>query len=188
LPDTDITLPLVNLEYDYTVANGKTTITKYKGTAANVTIPSELGGSPVKVIGRNAFNGNKTLTSVVIPEGVTTLEDTSFDYCSNLSSVKLPSTLTAMKGEVFAHCTNLTGITLPDNLTTLDSFAFHHSGLTTLAIPKSLTKYMRLLETNNLTAINVAPDNTAYTSIDGVLTRNIKISASLSCGKTGYQL
>lgn len=169
LPDDDLILPKVNLEYDYTVANEKATITKYKGSSANVTIPSQLGRYPVKVIGINAFNGNKTIKSVVIPEGVTTLEDMSFDYCSNLSSVVLPSTLTALKGEVFAHCTSLTGITLPDNLTVLDSFAFHHSGLTALTLPKSLTNYMRLYETNNLASINAAPDNTAYSSIDGVL-------------------
>lgn len=161
--------PLLSPEYDFTVANGAATITKYKGTASKVEIPSKLGGSPVKVIGIMAFNGNQTLTDVVIPEGVTTLKDMSFYNCTNLVNVTLPSTLTRLEGESFALCSKLTSITLPDNLTFLDSYAFHGSGLTSITIPKNLTDFLDFYETNNLKTINVAPENPAFASIDGVL-------------------
>jgi hypothetical protein len=42
LPSVDITRPALSTDYDYTVNNGITTITKYKGTASSVTIPSQL--------------------------------------------------------------------------------------------------------------------------------------------------
>jgi len=110
-PIQPIIPPLISPEYDFTVANGAVTITKYKGTAAKVEIPSKLGGSPVKVIGISAFSSNAMLTDVIIPEGVTTLKDMSFYNCSNLVNVTLPSTLTAMEGESFALCSKLTSMT-----------------------------------------------------------------------------
>ena len=167
--DGTILPPLISPEYDFTIANGAATITKYKGTASKVVIPSQLGGSPVKVIGIMAFNENKTLTNVVIPEGVTTIKDMSFYNCTNLVNVTLPSTLTRLEGESFALCSNLTSITLPDSLTFLDSYAFHGSGLTSITIPKNLTDFLDFYETNNLKSINVAPENPAFASIDGVL-------------------
>jgi hypothetical protein len=153
----------------FTVAIGATTITKYKGTAAKVEIPSQLGGSPVKVIGISAFSSNATLTDVIIPEGVTTLKDMSFYNCKNLVNVTLPSTLTALEGESFAMCEKLTGIILPDNLTKMDSMAFHGSGLTSVTIPKNLTDFYQFYNTASLTAIHVAPENTKFSSIDGIL-------------------
>ncbi len=161
--------PLISPEYEFTVANGATTITKYKGTASKIEIPSQLGGSPVRVIGIMAFNGYKTLTDVVIPEGVTTLKDMSFYNCTNLVNVTLPSTLTRLEGESFALCSKLTSIALPDNLTFLDSYAFHGSGLTSITIPKNLTDFYYFHETNNLKSINAAPENPAFASMDGVL-------------------
>lgn len=168
-PIQPIIPPLISPEYDFTVANGATTITKYKGTAAKVEIPSQLGGSPVKVIGISAFSSNATLTDVIIPEGVTTLKDMAFYNCENLVNVTLPSTLTALEGESFAMCEKLTGIILPDSLTKMDSMAFHGSGLTSVTIPKNLTDFYQFYNTASLTAIHVAPENTKFSSIDGVL-------------------
>ena len=190
-PVQPITPTLLSLEYDYTVANGAATITKYKGTAAKVEIPAKLGGSPVRVIGISAFSSNQTLTDVTIPEGVTTLKDMAFYNCKNLVSAALPSTLTAMEGEAFALCPKLTGIVLPDGLTKLDTMAFHGSGLTSVTIPKSLTDFYQFFDTASLRSIDAAPENPKFASVGGVLYSKDKkdlIQYPASRPDTDYQI
>jgi len=190
-PVQPITPPLLSLEYDYTVANGAATITKYKGTAAKVEIPAKLGGSPVRVIGISAFSSNPTLTDVTIPEGVTTLKDMAFYNCKNLVSAALPSTLTAVEGEAFALCPKLTGIVLPDGLTKLDTMAFHGSGLTSVTIPKSLTDFYQFFDTASLRSIDAAAENPKFSSVGGVLYSKDKkdlIQYPASRPDTAYQI
>ena len=47
-------------------------------------IPGEINGYPVTAIGRSAFSENTSITSVVIGEGVTSIEYSAFSYCSSL--------------------------------------------------------------------------------------------------------
>ena len=56
---------------DFNIENG--ILTKYNGSAKDVVIPKG-----VKVIGEKAFFENKTITSVVIPEGVTSIVKDAF--------------------------------------------------------------------------------------------------------------
>ena len=54
--------------YEYTVSNGKATITAYTGSAKSLTIPSTLGGYTVASIGNDAFFECTSLTSITIPD------------------------------------------------------------------------------------------------------------------------
>ena len=69
--------------FEYTVAEGKATITKFNdNTAAAVTIPSEIGDYPVTAIGEKAFQNCINLKSVTIPNGVTSIGENAFYYCT----------------------------------------------------------------------------------------------------------
>ncbi|MDR1930087.1 MAG: hypothetical protein LBQ44_05585 [Treponema sp.] len=57
-------------DFEVKAAEGKVTITKYKGSVKNVVIPARIQGLPVTVIGYNAFFGSQ-VTSVTIGAGVT---------------------------------------------------------------------------------------------------------------------
>jgi hypothetical protein len=59
-------------------AGGRVIITGYTGTAAAVVIPARIQGLPVTAIGDVAFADNK-LTSVTIPNSVTTIDGWAFD-------------------------------------------------------------------------------------------------------------
>lgn len=80
-----------NTEADFSVSlavDGKcVAITEYKGTATTVRIPTTIQGLPVREIGEDAFTGlstsgrnytNRNITSVIIPEGVTTIGEGAF--------------------------------------------------------------------------------------------------------------
>lgn len=46
----------------------------------------------------------------VIPNGVTTIAKSAFDFCGNLTNITIPNSLTAIGGNAFWWCTNLTSI------------------------------------------------------------------------------
>ena len=80
--------------------------------------------SDAKGIVGNAFYGCSKLSSIILPDSVTTLVDFAFGGCSNLSSITLPSGLTSVGAFAFDGCSGLTSITLPDSVTDIGNFAF----------------------------------------------------------------
>ena len=77
-------------------------------------------------LGQNMFEDCKSLTSVFIPNTVTTYKDQIFKSCSNLSSVSLSHNCKTISSEMFARCSSLTNISLPNDLLYInDNFAFY---------------------------------------------------------------
>jgi hypothetical protein len=87
-----------------------------------------------------AFRRNTILTRVVLPIGVTSIEDGgsgegAFSDSSNLREIVLPNTLTAIGANAFSYCWKLRLIALPTSLTAIGAGAFHGcSRLQTLLI------------------------------------------------------
>ncbi len=114
-------------------------IVNYKGTNAVVRIPGQIGGKTVLKLASNAFKGNKTITSVIIPEGVTTIEPNVFQNCEKLASVTFPSSLRSLSG--FQFCDGLTSVVIPSGVTTIENVAFTGChNLTSVTIPSTVTK------------------------------------------------
>ena len=114
-------------------------IVRYKGTAADVTIPSRYKGKPVTMIDHAAFH-NSAVTSVTIPDSVTAIPDYAFGFCSQLTNISIPNSVTFIGFSAFNSCTSLKSITLPSSLSTIQSYAFYNCGnLKTIRIPVSVT-------------------------------------------------
>ena len=64
------------------------TVTGYSGTAANVTVPSSVGGCTVTAIGASAFEGCQVLKSITIPATVTSVGRRAFANCPALASMQ----------------------------------------------------------------------------------------------------
>lgn len=127
-------------DFEFILNNTAVTVTRYKGTAADVTIPSRYKGKPVTVIDHVAFYNNSAVTSVTIPDSVTAIPDYAFGYCSQLTNISIPNSVTFIGFSAFNSCTSLKSITLPSSLSTIQSYAFYNcENLKTIRIPVSVT-------------------------------------------------
>lgn len=163
--------------YDIT---GATLIKFPQGKATKFTVPST-----VKRIGASSFSECRELTSVVISEGVTVIEDHAFQNCRALKEISLPSTLKEIGELAFLYCQQLPSITLPKGLTTIGNNAFNGcANLTTLSIPSGVSDFSvgsgTFSECSRLASIQVAADNQFYCSVDGVLYNKAKTTL-LAC-------
>lgn len=126
-------------DFKFTPDNTAVIVIRYKGTAADVTIPSRYKGKPVTMIDHAAFY-NSAVTSVTIPDSVTSIPDSAFGFCSQLTNISIPNSVTYIGFSAFNSCTSLKSITLPSSLSTIQSEAFYNCGnLKTIRIPVSVT-------------------------------------------------
>lgn len=127
-------------DFEFILNNTAVVVISYKGTAADVTIPSRYKGKPVTVIDPVAFYNNSAVTSVTIPDSVTAIPDDAFGFCSQLTNISIPNSVTFIGFSAFNSCTSLKSITLPSSLSTIQSYAFYNCGnLETIRIPVSVT-------------------------------------------------
>lgn len=128
-------------DFDFTPDNTAVIVTNYKynGAAADVTIPSRYQGKPVTTIGHAAFF-NSAVTSVTIPDSVTSISDDAFVNCPQLTNISIPNSVTFIGFFAFGSCTSLKSITLPSSLSSISGALFSGcSQLTTIHIPVSVT-------------------------------------------------
>ena len=209
----------VQAQFTYTTNNGTITITGYTGPGGDVTIPDTINGLPVTAIGGNyssgywagAFYQRTSLTSVTIPNSVTSIGEYAFYECTSLTSVTIPNSVTSIEyaafsgcaltsitipnsitsiaDTTFAGCYSLTNLTIPTSVTNIGFDAFSACpSLTSVAIPSSVTSIggYAFSGCGSLSAITVDALNPAYSSVDGVLFDKSQTTL-IQCpgGKTG---
>ena len=128
----------------------------------SVTIPNS-----VTSIGDGAFSGCSGLTSVTIGNSVTSIGDGAFSGCSGLTSVTIPNSVISIGNDAFSYCSGLTSVTIPNSVTYIGEYAFVGcSGLTSLTIPNSVTEigYAAFSDCSGLTRIIVESGNSKYDS------------------------
>lgn len=93
----------------------------------------------VTSIGEYAFLGCTGLTTIKLPDALAEISTGTFSLCTGLTSVALPSALSAIGSEAFYNCTGLISLHLPNLLTTIGDHAFFNcSNLAVIAIPNTL--------------------------------------------------
>ena len=101
----------------------------------SITVPNS-----VTSIGGRAFSGCTRLTSVTIGDNVMWIGGSAFYNCNGLTSVTIPNSVMSIGSSAFSGCTNLTSITIPNSVTTIGEYAFQScTGLTSVTIGNSVT-------------------------------------------------
>ena len=109
--------------------DGTVTISRYIGTETGIVIPSQIGGKNVSAIGNvtgttGAFEGCANITAVVIPDGVTEIQDNAFYGCTSLETVTIPSSVTLLRNCAFCDCPNLRAIYFKGNAPQQANYVF----------------------------------------------------------------
>ena len=137
----------------------------------SITIPNS-----VTSIGQYAFSGCSGLTSITIPYGVTSIGEDAFSRCSGLTGITIQYGVKSIGYKAFSGCSSLTSVTIPDSVTRIGSSAFENcSGLTSVTIKDGIT-----LETG-LTSIG----ENAFRNCSGLTSITIPDSVT-SIGKSAF--
>jgi hypothetical protein len=121
-------------------------------TDREIVIPREIDGYRVTSILTGQINFwvgyisdfDKNITSVVIPDTVTSIGNGAFAGCKSLTNVVIPNSVKSIGSHSFFGCKGLMNVNIPDFVTSIGNGAFY--GCTNLAImvlPTSVTKIGR---------------------------------------------
>ena len=116
----------------------------------------------VTSIGERAFSYHcYDVTSITIPNSVTSIGEYAFACCCNLESITIPNSVTSIGEYAFYYCSGLTSITIPNSVTSIGSQAFAGcSGLNSIIVESGNTTYD---SRNNCNAIIEKSTNTLIT-------------------------
>jgi hypothetical protein len=120
----DLSSLLTSGDFVFTTSNGTATIKGYVGTGGVVTIPSKFGQLAVRKIGKEAFLGKQGITSVRIPDSVSSIDEGAFKGVSTLASVTFGSGLTEIGTEAFYGCNEMTDVSISAAVTSIGEAAF----------------------------------------------------------------
>ncbi len=127
-------------------ADGTLTITNYKGSATEVTVPEKIGKSIVTAIGKGTFTGeenqcrnnetmnrgatkeqirqHKKITKIVLPDTIQLIGAGAFQCMEELREINIPAGVREIGEAAFAACAALRTLTIPPNVKRIGKKAF----------------------------------------------------------------
>jgi hypothetical protein len=178
--------------FTYTVNDGRAAITGYTGNDTTLVIPSIINGLAVASIAPQAFYLRGDLTSITLPESITSIGADAFNGCVGLTSFIIPDGVVSIGITAFSQCRSLTAVTLPSAVTSIGSGAFTGcSGLQSIAISSSAANVafgeFVFQGCTSLLTFSVGLGNAHYKSVDGLLlTSDGRSLLACPTGRNGY--
>ena len=129
-------------EFRYTRIRGGVSVTAYCGSSARVAVPARIAGAPVLSLGKNMFRANERVREVIVPDGVTCVEDGAFAGMKALRHVELADSVLSLGVAAFRGCASLEHIRLPRGLTKLEEALFRECiSLRECTVPPGVTEF-----------------------------------------------
>ena len=140
--DESVEIPIS--DFIFTTSGDTATLTEYTGAGGDVVIPStiSLSADGTAIVGSDYtvtaiaagssssgpfYSARSTLTSITVPESITSIGNHVFNGCSNLTSVNFGdnSQLTNIGSSAFSGCRSLTSITIGEEVTSIGNHVFY---------------------------------------------------------------
>lgn len=121
------------------------------GAFQDCQITSIVLPNTITSINAGAFDGCRSLTKIVLPEQLTNIGAASLANCTALQELSIPSTVTSFGSYTFGNCSNLKTISIPDGVSALCEGCFMGCGIDSLYVPDG----MQTLADNSLAVRNL---------------------------------
>ena len=128
----------------------KTTMTLVRFLAPEITGTYEIAQG-IRAIGPFAFELDRQLSSVVIPDSVTEIGAEAFAYCNSLKEIVIPDSVVSIGSGVFSFCWSLESVKIPDSVTEIGTDIFSYCSA--------------------LKSIGISPDHPVYEVTDLLLVK-----------------
>lgn len=144
---TSVTIPASVTKIGERAFYLSTNITSLTIASSQLEIGKDAFGSISRLATLNYAEGVKTavatglysITKVNLPSTLSTIGASAF-YNMKISTIDIPESVTSIKEHAFEDCSRLMSITLPSKLEEIGEYAFRNSGITTINIPASVKK------------------------------------------------
>lgn len=127
-------------KWEYSIEeNNKVKITRIivNNEEKELIIPSSIDGYEVKEVSNQNYGELNNITSLIISEGIESIENLSLE---KLSYVSLPDTLKIIGGASFVRCKDLENINIPNNVEEIGESAFEETRISRIEIPEKVKK------------------------------------------------
>ena len=149
--------------FNFDASTGTITSLNQNCTLSDIVIPKQIGGVDVTTIGDSAFSefttitsisfedGNKvtkignnafknmpSLSSIVLPSGVTSIGTSAFES-TGIRNIVIPNGVTSIPDSCFSYASKLTSVTFGDKVTSIGTSAFASTGISSIVIPNGVT-------------------------------------------------
>lgn len=161
---------LVNgIYYEFNDETKTASVVWGEGYSGEINIPSIVNGYPVTSIGDYVFT-DSPITSVTIPNSVTSIGERPFGGCTALVSVSMSNSVTSIGNFAFDGCTALTSIALPNSVKSLGRNVFMGcTALTSMSVEEGNAFYD---SRENCNAIIRKSDNTLLAGCQSTIIPN----------------
>ena len=126
--DTRVRYGIGNLYYYLDFSSMEAIIAPDNSYSGSLVIPEKLysryGTFTITGIYASAFENCDDLTSVTIPNSITSIGNFAFSSSSGLTSITIPNSVTSIGGGAFSSCSGLTSVTIPNSVTSIGGSAF----------------------------------------------------------------
>lgn len=156
----------------YSIPQGVSIIGNYAFSGDNDSLTTILIPDTVTEIDNGAFSNFYNLEFIYIPESVTKIGDNAFNSCSQLASISIPYSVKKIGKSAFSYCENLQTVSLTEGLESIGDYAFESDhALSNITLPFSLSDISPTAFVNceNFTEYITDINNPIFSVTDGVL-------------------
>lgn len=129
-------------DFDYEEGTEGITIKAYNGSATTVDLSTVFGDKKIVAIAEEAFDQNKNISNVILPNTIEVIGNSAFYGCSSLAKVSFVGeepALQTISAYAFCNCSVLSDFVFPETVSTIGERAFADVAFTKVVLPANVS-------------------------------------------------